>query len=139
MRTVVAAIAGFVGMFVTNGFLAAAVIGPLFEERYAEIVASSPQLPALLGGYLVIALVMALLYPRLQVGSGWLSRSLSGGALVGLAAFLGTHTVISGYTTIDATGFIVSGLFDSLGPLVGMLAIGYVYQRGEQPVVAPAT
>lgn len=133
MRVVVATIVGFIGMFVTNAIMAAAVIGPFFEERYGEIVASSPQLPALIGGYLVIAFVMALLYPRLQIGSSWLSRGLLGGALVGLAAFLGTHMVITGYTTIDAAGFVVSGLLDSLGPIVGMLAIGYVYYRSGHP------
>jgi len=43
MRLVVATIAGFAGMFITNGLMAAAVIGPLFEERYDEIVAASPR------------------------------------------------------------------------------------------------
>jgi len=82
---------------------------------------------------------MALLYPRLQVGSGWLSRSLIAGALVGAAAFLGTHTVISGYTTIDPLGFVLSGALDSAGPIVGMIAIGYVYQRAGSPASSVVT
>ena len=132
MRLIIATIAGFVAMFITNGLMAAAVIGPLFEDRYEEIVSTSPQVPALIAGYLLIAAVMALLYPRLQVGSGWLSRSLIAGALVGAAAFLGTHAVISGYTTIDPLGFVLSGALDSAGPIAGMIAIGYVYQRSSR-------
>jgi Na+/H+ antiporter NhaC len=139
MRAITAIIAGFVGMFVTNAIMAVAVIGPLVEERYEEVVASSPRLATLAAGYLLIAVVMALLYPRLQVGASWLSRSVIAGALVGLAAFPGTHTVISGYTTIDATGFVISGLLDSAGPIVGMIAIGYIYQRAETPRESVAT
>jgi hypothetical protein len=63
MRLIIATIAGFVAMFITNGLMAAAVIGPLFEDRYEEIVSTSPQVPALIAGYLLIAAVMALLYP----------------------------------------------------------------------------
>lgn len=133
MRVLVTTVAGFAAMFITNGLMAVAVIGPLFEERYEEIVASNPQVPALIAGYLLIAVVMALLYPRLQVGSGWLSRSLIAGALVGAPAFLGTHTVISGYTTIDPLGFVLSGAIASAGPIVGMIAIGYIYERGRIP------
>lgn len=72
LRILLAALAGFITMFITNGIMAAVVIG---------------------------------------------------------AIFLGTHTVISGYTTIDTTGFILSGLFDSIGPAVGMVTIGYIHHR----------
>ena len=81
MRMLAATFAGLVGMFVTNGLMAAAVIGPLFEDRYEEIVAPSPEIPALIAGYLLIALVLALLYPRLRIGAvgcrgaSWLARS----------------------------------------------------------------
>ena len=61
----------------------------------------------------------------------WLARSAATGMLMGLAIFLGAHTVIAGYTTIDAAGWILSGLLDSAGPLVGMMTIGYIYQRTQ--------
>jgi hypothetical protein len=57
-----------------------------------------------------------------------------------VAAFLGTHTIISGYTTVDTLGFMLSGALGSLGPIAGMVAIGYVHARGEvnSTSVAPA-
>jgi hypothetical protein len=132
LKVLPTALAGFVTMFITNGLMAAVVIGPLFESRYESIVANPANFPLLILGYLIIAVAMALLYPRLQPGGSWLSHSLQVGVFFGLAVFLGTHTVISGYTTIDATGFILSGMFDSVGPMVGMVAIGYAHHRSQQ-------
>jgi len=129
LRTLLAALAGFITMFITNGIIAAAVIGPLFESRYQSIVADPVRFPLLIVGYLIIAIAMTMLYARLQPTASWLSQSLAAGILVGPAIFLGTHTVISGYTTIDATGFVLSGLFDSIGPAVGMVTIGYIHHR----------
>lgn len=129
MKTVLAAFVGFIAMFITNGLMAAVIIGPFLEERYREIVATPVRFPLLIIGYLIIAVAMALLYPRLKTAQNWLSHSVVVGILIGLSVFLGTHTVIAGYTTIDAIGWITSGLFDSLGPVVGMVTIGYIYHR----------
>jgi hypothetical protein len=129
LRTILATVGGFVAMFITNGILAAAVIGPLFEARYRQFVADPVNYGLLALGYLIIALALALLYPRLAPTSSWLPRSVVAGALMGLAIFLGTHTVLSGYMALDPVAFILSGLFDSLGPTVGMVAIGFVYAR----------
>lgn len=138
MRTLIAALAGFVVMFVVNGLLAAMVIGPLVEDRYEAVIASEPRFAVLIVGYLIIAVAMALLYPRLRPGDSWLSTSLSAGALIGIATFLGTHTVIAGYTTVDTLGFVISGAFDSLGPMLGTVAIGYVFERGHARATATA-
>jgi hypothetical protein len=129
LRTTLATMGGFVSMFITNGILAAAVIGPLFEARYHEFVAEPVNYGLLAAGYLIIALALALLYPRLAPTAGWFPRSLVAGVLVGLAIFLGAHTVIAGYTVLDPLGFILSGLLDSLGPAVGMVTVGFVYAR----------
>ena len=131
MKTLLAALAGFITMFITNGLIAAVIIGPLFEERYREIVANPLHFPLLIIGYLIIAVAMALLYPRLKPTHNWLGHSAIAGVLIGMSIFLGAHTVIAGYTTIDAVGWILSGLFDSIGPFVGMLTIGYIYHRSK--------
>lgn len=136
MKTLLAALAGFVTMFVTNGLLAVVVIGPLFEERYRELIAIPQRFPLLIIGYLIIAIALALLYPQLKPTHSWLPRSITAGILVGLSIFLGAHTVIAGYTTIDPIGWILSGLFDSIGPMVGMLTIGYIYHRTEAQISA---
>jgi len=138
MRSLLAALAGFVVMFAVNGLLAALIIGPLVENRYEEVIADEPSFGLLIAGYLIIAIAMALLYPRLQPGVNSLSTSLISGTLIGGAAFLGVHTVIAGYTSIDALGFIISGAFDSLGVIAGMLAVGYVYERGLARAAAAA-
>ena len=130
-RFVISVLAGFVTMFITNGVMAAAVIGPLFESRYEEVVADPTSFPLLIVGYFIIAVAMTILYSRLQPTQNWLTQSLVAGVLVGTAVFLGAHTVISGYTTIDPTGFILSGLFDSIGPAVGMVTIGLIQHRTQ--------
>ena len=110
-KVLLTAIAGFITMFITNGIMAVAVIGPLFEDRYSSIVADTSSFPLLILGYFIIALSMAALYHRLQPTQNWLSQSFMAGILVGSAIFLGAHTVISGYTTIDATGFCIFRAF----------------------------
>jgi hypothetical protein len=134
VTTLLAALAGFVTMFITNGLMAAVVIGPLFEERYQAIIANPQRFPILIIGYLIVALAMALLYPRLNPLHSWLTRGVIAGILIGLSIFLGAHTVIAGYTTIDAVGWILSGLFDSVGPLVGMVTSAYIYHRTQSRV-----
>ena len=132
LRTLLLAVAGFVPMFVTNGLLAAFVIGPLLEHRYQDIIASPGNFPLLIAGYLIIALAMVFLFNEVKLSTNWLQQGLTVGLLVGLLGFFGTHTVLTGYTSLDPFGFIVSGLFDSLGPTLGMLAIAYVGHRSRK-------
>ena len=60
--------------------------------------------------------------------SGTMPKMLYSVDRIGLAIFLGAHTVIAGYTTIDAIGWIRSGLCESAGPSVSMVAIGFAYR-----------
>lgn len=132
-KIVLAALAGFVTLFITNGLMAAVVIGPLFEDRYRDSVADPTNFPLLVIGYLIQAIAITIIYAGIQPAQNWFTQSLKIGISLGLAMFLGTHTIISGYTTIETVGFILSGLFDSLGPVIGTITIAYIYQRNRQP------
>lgn len=118
-------LAALIVMFAVNGAMAALVIGPLLEERYAWVVAATPRPVALVAGYAIISL--ALVYVHRLTGIGPDVRSaLVAGAVLGLAIFAGSHTVQAGYTTLDGQGWILSGVLDAAGPTVGMAAVAAV-------------
>lgn len=112
----------FVVMFVVNGAMAALVIGPLLEDRYEDIVASSPNPLLLMAGYGLIAISLVAMHHMMRIGTDP-ARTTIAGLVAGLAIFLGTHVVQAGYTNIDAVGWVASGLLDSVGPFAAMWAL----------------
>ncbi len=135
-RFVIAVVAGFAVMFVVNAVAAVAVIDPLFGDDYPEVVPDDVglELPLLATGYAVIALALAWFHHR-DRSLDWRRRGIGIGLAVGLAAFGCVHLVQAGYTTIDDTAWILSGLGDVAGPVAGSLTIAYLTRR---PHASPA-
>jgi hypothetical protein len=126
-RFLIAVLLGFLAMFVINA-AAALVIDPLFGAAYPELTGGGPRLDfaPLVGGYVLIALVMASLYVGRKHRPRWLQAGLSTGLPVAMAAFLGVHMVQAGYTHTDNVAWILSGLLDVPGPIVGALVIAFI-------------
>jgi AraC-like DNA-binding protein len=76
------------------------------------------------GASLLIAATAAFTY---RPGSdGWMRSGCRHGVAVALLSFAGVHIVQAGYTTIDNTAWIVSGLIDMTGPVASGIAIAAV-------------
>jgi hypothetical protein len=115
LRRAVALVAAFVTMNVAGAAIATAM-SPLVRQAFGSLLRDPAReglnLPALLGGYLVMTAVLAFLHRRLRVTSVQSGASL--GLVLGLACFLGDHLVTAGWSTMPATAMAASGLLDSL-------------------------
>jgi hypothetical protein len=127
-RTPVAGAVAFVVVVVVNGAMSALVIEPLLEHRYGDIVAATLRPVPLVVGYGVIAAGITLVHRLAAIGAD-LRRALVLGACVGVTIFGGVHAVQAGYTSIDATGWIASGIADAVGPTVAMVALSVLEGR----------
>ncbi|MFZ4816718.1 MAG: hypothetical protein ACOYL5_19435 [Phototrophicaceae bacterium] len=92
----------------------------------------------LFGGVAVMALGIALLYPRfaIQTGTGWFMDALRVGLLIGLTVFLSTHMIQAGYIKISPVGWLLEGLYDSTAPLVAVLVLAWMTQRKNKATTA---
>lgn len=115
----------WVAMFAVNGAMAALVIGPLLENRYATVIAATPRPVALVAGYAIIALALVHVHRLAGIGADMPTAVLAG-AVLGVAVFAGSHAVQVGYTTLDAQGWILSGVLDAAGPTAAMAAVAAV-------------
>ncbi len=131
--------AGFVVMFVINAAVAALVINPLYEEDYPEVTAdASVDFAVLIGGYLIIAVGIALLVRLVPRTVDWRRVGVSVGLAVGAVSFFGVHTVQAGYTSLNKTAWILSGLLDVFGPAVAALIMAYGRSRDAHASVEAA-
>ena len=92
--------------------------------------------PALLSGYVVLALGMialAVLSDAASRGWGWVMQT---GAVLGLTVFLGDHLITAGWSQLAAGPMAVSGVLDALSVLAGFVAGVWVLKR--QPAAHPA-
>ena len=121
--------------FIAN-FVLIVLVSMLFGENVqatflGEIPAAEPNMALLGGGTLLMSILLALLYPslKIQVGSGWFMNALPVAVLMGLSIYFCTHMVQAGYTTINSTGWLLEGLYDSLAPMASILAMAALTNR----------
>ncbi len=129
-RILGAAVAVFATCVVV-GSAAAAVMAPFIAERLGPHLrdpeAQGLLLPALLGGYGLIAACLVVLYRMLRPQT-W-ARGLGLGAVLGLAVFEGDHLVTAGWSTLDAGVMAASGLVDAVAVMAGALVCHAVLRQ----------
>ena len=127
-------------MFLINAFAAAVIIDPLFGDDYPEVApdGSTIDWPLLVGGYAVIAVAIGWLHRHEPRPRGWVERGLGIGLPVGVATFAGVHLVQAGYTTIDNTAWVLSGLLDIFDPIAASLVVARI-AAGTLDTPMPAT
>lgn len=113
-------IAMTLGNFVQNQFLAD-FLPPPEDEGFA----------ILFGGVAVMAACLAFIYPSLGIktGDGWFMSALGVAVPLGVMIFLATHMVQAGYTTLPALGWALEGTYDSVAPMVGVIALAWMTNR----------
>lgn len=137
-RFFAATLAGFLGTVVSGTLLAMVILGPLLTDAFGPAMRDPDRdgllMPALLGGYVVIALTLAYLYPRLNLGGSAWSASSRLGAALGLAVFFGGHLVIAGWSRMPPAPMAISGVIDALSAVVGAWLVARVYQPWKTQV-----
>ena len=99
-------------------------VGPRFGATFLRDPAQDGLLmPSLLGGYAVIAFVVALaVHAR---GASGMAHGAWTGLWLGLGIFFGGHLVVAGWSKMPFAPMAVSGLLDALSVAVG----GAVFAR----------
>ena len=120
VRTLIALVATTVAMSVCGAAIAMAmspVVAPLFGAYVRDPNKEGLNAPSLMAGYVVIALVLAMLHRQVQPLSRVASAQL--GLTLGTAVFLGDHLVTAGWSSIPALPMLISGLLDPAQVAVG--------------------
>jgi hypothetical protein len=84
-------------------------------------------------GFAIPLLVAATLTATLARPRGWAARAAWSGWLVGLGAFFGTYTFISGWGNVPWWPLMVTAVCDTGTLIAGTLLIGFIQQRGRPP------
>jgi hypothetical protein len=129
-RTIFAVTVGFVATFVINTIIALMIIGPFFNQSLGIVRTPEQglQIPAILIGYLIVAYGMTWILQHIR-RDGWLRPGIFVGGLTGVMVFAAGHMIIAGWSTVDTSALIYSGLFDAVSPMFGAVAIAYVLHR----------
>lgn len=85
--------------------------------------------PALLSGYVVLALGMIALAVLADAASRSWSWVLQTGVVLGLTVFLGDHLITAGWSQLAPGPMAVSGVLDALSILAGFAAGVWVLKR----------
>jgi hypothetical protein len=100
-------------------------------DDYREVVGDTAafDLPLLVAGYALVAIVITLVYRWHPSRPDWIRAGAAVGVGGAAATFVGVHLVQAGYSVIDNTAWVLSGVLDAAGPVPAGLAVGYVTDR----------
>ncbi|MGL1887592.1 MAG: hypothetical protein OCD76_13835 [Reichenbachiella sp.] len=115
-------VATLIAIFVLNPFL-----NPLFEGT-VRTKEEGIVMPALLGGYLLLSIMMAWLFPKLKLEGTWMSKGLIFGLACGAMTFVAGHLIVAGWSVLPVLPMLFSGILDSISTLCTGLVIAYVYR-----------
>ncbi|MEM7345479.1 MAG: hypothetical protein AAF485_14655 [Chloroflexota bacterium] len=113
------------------------IVALLFGEGYVqptffpELALTDTRMPLILAGSLLMGVLIAIIYPafHIDVAHYWFRNSLSVAVPFGLLVFFATHIVQAGYMLFPTTGWLLEGLYDSLAPMVAIVALSWLDHR----------
>lgn len=132
-RTALSIGATFLATFVVGTISAVAMrpfVSPMFGD-YVRTDADGLAFAPLLTGYLVIALALVWLTPRIEsAASGWRHGAMVGAAL-GVSVFLGDHLITAGWSKLPALPMLISGAVDVLAVVAGGVTAALLQRCGK--------
>jgi hypothetical protein len=111
---------------------------PLFDGfmREGENAARGINIVRMTVGFLLPQFVAAYLWAALPRPGGWAARAALAALLVGLAAFFGTYTFLSGWGNVNWYPLMGAAVADTTCVLIGTLLAALLQRNAAQP---PAT
>jgi len=119
--------AGFFVTFIANAVLSILVIGPFLASPIGIVRSTEAglQVPAMIIGYMGIAIFMLWLMHRLP-GASWFRRGVVAGGATGLVVFVAGHAIVAGWSVAGATGMLLAGVVDACAATVGGIAMAFI-------------
>ena len=133
-KFIISSSAGFVINNVVATLVAMLILNPFLNPSFEGTVRSQEQglqMPSLLGGYLLLTILMAWLYPRINWSRGWVNNGLTYGLVIGGIIFVAGHLIVAGWSIIPGQPMLISGLIDTLATIATGLFIAYIYRNNS--------
>jgi len=125
-------LAGFVVMFLLGFLWHQFIMSGFYDDQLGDIARPEPKVGFIVLGYLVLALLMAYIYPIGSKGGSPTLEGLKFGALMGLLWILPHGLVYVGVANFTFTYAIVDGLWHVVEEGLGGVVIGLVYGAGME-------
>ncbi|MBL4704040.1 MAG: hypothetical protein JKY54_05940 [Flavobacteriales bacterium] len=131
---------GFITMM-GIAMLVAMASAPFLSHLFGETIRKEDQdgilLPALLGGYFSLTLLMTFGFNFFFIKiTDWKKKGLTFGLFCGLIAIFSDHLIIAGWSRLPILPMFVSGITDMLAPIATGLVISYFQKetKNEKPI-----
>jgi hypothetical protein len=118
------------GSFIVMSFLGWLWHRVILGNFYMENISSSlpePNVLIVLLGFLILAVLMAWMYPHGYKGGSALIEGLRFGVIIGLLWFLPINVIMIGVVGKSGTLVVVDGLWRLVEQGIGGIVIGYIY------------
>jgi len=118
---------GFFAMFILSGLWHRVILKSFYTEHLTSTLAE-PNILFIVLGYLILAALMAYLYPLGYKGGSPLKEGLRFGIIIGLLWYLPFNVIMIGVVGKSGTLVVVDGLWRLVEQGVGGIVIGYFYR-----------
>jgi hypothetical protein len=122
-----AVVGGFFAMFILSGLWQRVILKSFYTEHLTATLAE-PNILFIVLGYLILAALMAYLYPLGYKGGSPLKEGLRFGIIIGLLWYLPFNVIMIGVVGKSGTLIVVDGLWRLVEQGVGGIVIGYFYR-----------
>ena len=127
-----ALIAGFVTMFLLSGLWHMVVMADFYATDRPSVAFAEPKMQFIVLGYLILALLMAYIYPLGKKGGSPVIEGLKFGILIGLLWMLPEAVVLFGVFESSGTVLVVDTIWHVVEQGLGGIVIGLVYGSGAE-------
>ena len=128
----IGAVGAFVVMFGLSGLWHQVLMAEFYAAILPSVARAEPNMVIIAFGYLITAVVMALLYPLGYKGSSGVAEGLRFGAVIGLLWWLPANVVLSGVYETTLTSGLVDGVWHVVEGAAGGIVVGLVHARGAR-------
>jgi len=120
-----AVVVGFIVMFALAGLFHLVIMGDFFREK----LGGEPMMQHVILSYLILAILMAYIYPHGYKGGSFVKEGLRFGILMGLMARLPLEVIQLGYGRADVSFVVIEAVWHMVEQGIGGIAIAYMYGR----------
>ena len=122
-----AIIGGFVAMFALSGLWHMLIMADFYEANSSSTAFAEPKMQFIVLGYLILALIMAYIYPLGYKGGSSVTEGLKFGLIIGLLWILPIGVVLYGVMESSGTLLVVDAIWHIVEQGIGGVVVGLVY------------
>ena len=123
-----AVVSGFFAMYILGSLWHAVLMHNFYEKYGWDSMLTEPNLVFIILGVLILAVLMAYMYPLGYKGGSPLKEGLRFGVVIGLLWILPYNVIMIGVVGTSKTLVVVDALWHIVEQGVGGIVIGYIYR-----------